>query len=48
DGYEWTEKEYAIFPTFHPASIFYNRQLNEKIQADLLLFKKLIQSKNER
>ncbi|HEY9577119.1 MAG TPA: uracil-DNA glycosylase [Pseudobacillus sp.] len=33
--YEWTEKEYLIFPTFHPASIFYNRQLLELIHEDM-------------
>ncbi|HDR7792598.1 TPA: uracil-DNA glycosylase [Bacillus luti] len=31
----WTEKEYYIFPTFHPASIFYNRSLLELIYEDL-------------
>ncbi|AFU12185.1 TPA: uracil-DNA glycosylase [Bacillus toyonensis] len=30
----WTEKEYSIFPTFHPASIFYNRSLLELIYED--------------
>lgn len=33
--YEWTEKEYLIFPTFHPASIFYNRRLLELIHEDM-------------
>ncbi|WP_077247484.1 uracil-DNA glycosylase [Pseudobacillus wudalianchiensis] len=33
--YTWTEKEYLIFPTFHPASIFYNRQLLELIHEDM-------------
>ncbi|PYZ95540.1 uracil-DNA glycosylase [Alteribacter lacisalsi] len=33
--FEWTEKEYRVFPTFHPASIFYNRSLLEKIHSDL-------------
>ncbi|RYM05123.1 uracil-DNA glycosylase [Sporolactobacillus sp. THM7-7] len=31
----WTEKAYAIFPMFHPASIFYNRRLLERIDEDL-------------
>ncbi|WP_026591184.1 uracil-DNA glycosylase [Bacillus arachidis] len=31
----WTEQVYNIFPTFHPASIFYNRSLLELIYADL-------------
>ncbi|MFK2826254.1 uracil-DNA glycosylase [Bacillus sp. B190/17] len=33
--YEWTEKEYVVFPTFHPASIFYNRQLLQLIHEDM-------------
>jgi DNA polymerase len=35
DRYEWTEKKYRLFPTFHPASIFYNRSLLELIHADM-------------
>lgn len=35
DKYEWTEKEYRIFPTFHPAAIFYNRRLLELIHSDM-------------
>ncbi|MBJ8031330.1 uracil-DNA glycosylase [Bacillus cereus group sp. N21] len=31
----WTEKIYNIFPTFHPASIFYNRGLLDLIYEDL-------------
>ncbi|KEK22736.1 uracil-DNA glycosylase [Bacillus gaemokensis] len=31
----WTEKVYNIFPTFHPASIFYNRNLLDLIYKDL-------------
>ncbi|ALV21281.1 uracil-DNA glycosylase [Carnobacterium antarcticum] len=37
--YTWTTEQYRIFPTFHPASIFYNRQLLEMIYEDLALFK---------
>ncbi|PPA70685.1 uracil-DNA glycosylase [Jeotgalibacillus proteolyticus] len=33
--YGWTEKTYKIFPTYHPASIFYNRSLLEAIHEDL-------------
>ncbi|WP_412103405.1 uracil-DNA glycosylase [Rossellomorea aquimaris] len=42
DTNEWTltDREYAIFPTFHPASIFYNRSLLEKIHRDLDELKK--------
>ncbi|SDO21626.1 uracil-DNA glycosylase [Alkalicoccus daliensis] len=35
DGYSWTEKEYRVFPTFHPASVFYNRSLQDKINEDV-------------
>ncbi|MGG5736418.1 MULTISPECIES: uracil-DNA glycosylase [Bacillus cereus group] len=38
----WTEKEYYIFPTFHPASIFYNRSLLELIYEDLEKLKRCI------
>ncbi len=37
DRREWgeTEEEYTLFPTFHPASIFYNRSLEKDIYRDL-------------
>lgn len=35
DQFEWTEQEYRIFPTFHPASIFYNRRLLQLIHDDM-------------
>ncbi|MFD6507450.1 uracil-DNA glycosylase [Bacillus sp. NPDC060175] len=38
----WTEKEYSIFPTFHPASIFYNRSLLELIYEDLEKLKRYV------
>ena len=38
----WTEKVYNIFPTFHPASIFYNRSLLEFIYDDLEKLRKYI------
>jgi uracil-DNA glycosylase len=46
---EWTlsEKEYSIFPTFHPASIFYNRSLLEKVYEDLDELKKILKSDNK-
>ena len=40
--YEWTENDYLIYPTYHPASVFYNRKLEETIYEDLEEFKKLI------
>ncbi|WP_243521365.1 uracil-DNA glycosylase [Bacillus pseudomycoides] len=33
--FTWTEKRYNVFPTFHPASIFYNRSLLDLIYEDL-------------
>ncbi|MFJ8415298.1 uracil-DNA glycosylase [Bacillus paramycoides] len=45
-GFIWTEKEYKIFPTFHPASIFYNRSLLELIYEDLEKLKQYIAIKN--
>lgn len=41
--YIWTEKVCNIFPTFHPASIFYNRSLLELIYEDLEVLKRYIQ-----
>lgn len=38
----WTEKRYNIFPTFHPASIFYNRSLLDLIYEDLEKLRKYI------
>ncbi|MFK4293486.1 uracil-DNA glycosylase family 4 [Bacillus sp. RC240] len=38
----WSEEEYHIFPTFHPASIFYNRSLLELIYEDLEKLKRFI------
>jgi uracil-DNA glycosylase family 4 len=44
DKYEWTEKEYRIFPTFHPASIFYNRSLLELIHSDMEQLRELLRN----
>ncbi|MGE7882523.1 uracil-DNA glycosylase [Bacillus sp. NPDC094077] len=41
----WTEKEYYIFPTFHPASIFYNRGLLEFIREDFAKVKQFLNEK---
>ncbi|WP_026688552.1 uracil-DNA glycosylase [Alteribacter aurantiacus] len=38
--YVWTKEEYRIFPTYHPASIFYNRSLLDVIHHDLEELKK--------
>ena len=31
-----SEKKFTIFPTFHPAAVFYNRKLTDEMHADLL------------
>lgn len=33
--YQWTERKYPVLCTYHPASIFYNRQLESEIQGDM-------------
>ncbi|AJD90022.1 uracil-DNA glycosylase [Jeotgalibacillus malaysiensis] len=43
--FKWTEEDYEIFPTFHPAAIFYNRSLEEKLKEDLEKLKKLIEER---
>ncbi len=43
DQYEWTEKQYRLFPTFHPASIFYNRSLLQLIHADMEKLRDIMQ-----
>ena len=40
--FTWSEKEYHVFPTFHPASIFYNRSLLEFIHEDFEKLKRLV------
>lgn len=32
--YEWSKTKYIIIPLYHPAAIFYNRQLASDIQSD--------------
>ncbi|RNA66267.1 uracil-DNA glycosylase [Alteribacter keqinensis] len=44
DQFVWTDKEYRIFPTYHPASIFYNRSLLEVIHSDLEKLKEVLAS----
>lgn len=34
--YSWTEREYTILPTFHPASVFYRPSLRPDLEADWL------------
>lgn len=47
DSNEWTwsEDTYSIFPTFHPASIFYNRSLEKDIYQDLDHLKEILHKK---
>ncbi|QKS69959.1 uracil-DNA glycosylase [Paenalkalicoccus suaedae] len=42
DGYEWTERSYRVLPTFHPASIFYNRKLEGRIAEDAEVIRELV------
>ncbi|WP_227396399.1 uracil-DNA glycosylase [Jeotgalibacillus aurantiacus] len=41
-SYHWTDRSYKIFPTFHPAAVFYNRSLEEKLMEDLNTLKRII------
>lgn len=34
EQYDWTEKDYTVIPTFHPAAIFYNRKLLPLLEQD--------------
>lgn len=42
DHYYWSEQLYSIFPTFHPASVFYNPKLREDILEDQIRLKELL------
>lgn len=42
--HEKQSAEYALFPLYHPASIIYNRSLQEVYQADLRTLKALLES----
>lgn len=43
-GYVWSEKEYSIFPLYHPAASLYNRSLDQTIYAHLDKLKNAIAS----
>lgn len=47
NNYRISEKEYTIVPLFHPAAIFYNRSLSEKILADWLTLGKLLKKEEK-
>ncbi|MEQ6377919.1 uracil-DNA glycosylase [Bacillaceae bacterium S4-13-56] len=40
----WSEKEYVIFPMYHPAAVFYNPKVRSEIEADLSKMKKYIEN----
>ncbi|TFD98402.1 uracil-DNA glycosylase [Jeotgalibacillus sp. R-1-5s-1] len=44
-SYHWTDRSYKIFPTFHPAAVFYNRSLEEKLMEDLNTLKRMIKKR---
>ncbi|ANK59511.1 uracil-DNA glycosylase [Loigolactobacillus backii] len=46
-AYQPTVKQYRVFPTFHPAAIFYNRKLAPDLAADLQIFKQILASNSE-
>ncbi|GAA2932169.1 uracil-DNA glycosylase [Enterococcus raffinosus] len=41
--YQPSKEEYTVVPLFHPAAIFYNRSLSEKIKDDWLTLGKLLE-----
>lgn len=45
--YIWSEKEFLLFPTFHPASVFYNPKLREYIESDKQKLKEWLEINNE-
>lgn len=47
DAYQLTNKTYTVFPLFHPAAIFYNRSLSEKIQEDWTNLGRLLKKEAE-
>ncbi|MGM0167481.1 uracil-DNA glycosylase [Enterococcus sp. AZ135] len=46
-NYQLSEKEYTIVPLFHPAAIFYNRSLSDKIEDDWRILGKLLEKEEE-
>lgn len=43
-SYVWSEKEYSIFPLYHPAASLYNRSLDQTIYAHLDDLKKALEA----
>ncbi|WP_226585305.1 uracil-DNA glycosylase [Halobacillus litoralis] len=48
EGYEWTEKEYVIFPLYHPAAVFYNPKIKEDIYQSLDRLREYLKKRIER
>ncbi|MBC1359490.1 uracil-DNA glycosylase [Listeria booriae] len=47
DGkYEASPQDYTVFPTFHPAAIFYNRKIESDMIADWKKLKEILASKS--
>lgn len=42
-AYQWTDKKYAVLCTYHPASVFYNRQLERVIHDDMRVVKEWLE-----
>ncbi|TSB46198.1 uracil-DNA glycosylase [Alkalicoccobacillus porphyridii] len=42
--YELTKSSYTIFPTFHPASVFYNQRLKANIEQDMQTLKEMLKA----
>lgn len=47
DRYQLSKREYTVLPLFHPAAIFYNRSLTEKIKEDWILLGNLLEKEDE-
>ncbi|MDT2758509.1 uracil-DNA glycosylase [Enterococcus xiangfangensis] len=47
DTYQLSEKKYTVVPLFHPAAIFYNRSLSEKIKNDWVTLGKLLEKEEK-
>lgn len=47
NSYQLSKKEYTVVPLFHPAAIFYNRSLSEKIKEDWLNLGNLLEKEEE-
>ena len=44
--YQWTDRKYPVLCTYHPASVFYNRQLEAEIQEDMRAVKAWLEKEN--